>query len=44
MLGKFHPVGGELIEVRSLDLLLAVAPQFSIAEIVGEDENDVGGT
>lgn len=44
MLGKLHPIGGELVDVRSLDLLLAVASQLPVAEVVGEDENDVGGT
>lgn len=43
MLGKLHPIGGELVDVRSLDLLLAVASQLPVAEVVGEEEYDVGG-
>jgi hypothetical protein len=36
-----HAVFRKLIEVRRLDLLLSVATEIAVAEIVGQDENDV---
>lgn len=41
VMGEAHTVFGELVEVRSLDFFLPVAADFSVAEIVGENENDV---
>jgi hypothetical protein len=40
-LREAHALGGELVEVRRLNQLLPVAAEFPIAEIVGEDEDDV---
>jgi hypothetical protein len=37
-----HSLGGETVEVGRLDLFLAVAAEFAVAEIVGQDEDDVG--
>ena len=36
-----HAFFGELIEARRLDLALAEAAEFAIAEVVGEYEDDV---
>ena len=41
-LGEADAVGGELIEVGSFDLLLAITSQFAITEIVGHEIDDVG--
>ena len=35
-----HPFGGEAVEIRRLDLRLAVAAEVAVAEVVGEDEHD----
>jgi hypothetical protein len=35
------PFGGEAVDVRGADLLLAVAAEVGVAEFVGEDEDDV---
>src|SRR5581483_11642410 len=40
--GELDPVGGELVEVRRLDLRLSVAAEVAVAEVVGEDEYDIG--
>src|SRR6478752_2438599 len=40
--GQPQPLGGEPIEVGRLNVLLAKAMQIPIAQIVGQDEDDVG--
>ena len=40
-LGESRPFGGEAVQVRGLDALLAVAAEFPATEIIGKDENDV---
>ena len=40
MVGKSHAFPGKLIEMRRLDLLLPIAAEFGVTEIVGEDEDD----
>jgi hypothetical protein len=42
VLSKSHAIGGQLVEVRRFDFFLAVATQFAIAKIIGQDENDIG--
>ena len=41
-LGEAEPVGGEAVEVRCGDLP-AVASEVGIAEVVGEDEENIWG-
>ena len=41
-LGKPHPFLRQLVEPRSADLLLPITSQVAVAEIVGEDEDDIG--
>ena len=41
-LRETHPFRREAIEIRRVNLRLAVGPQFPVTEVVGEDENDVG--
>ena len=41
-LSKAKALFGELVDVGGLDLLLPVAAQVSVAEIIGHDEDDVG--
>ena len=36
-----HALGGQLVEMRRFDLVLAIAAEFTIAEVIGEDEDDV---
>jgi hypothetical protein len=38
---ELHPAFGELIDVRRLDELLAVAAQFKATEVVGDYQHDV---
>ena len=40
-LGEAHAGGGEGIDVGSADALLAVTAEVAVAEVVGEDEQDV---
>jgi hypothetical protein len=40
--GELHALGGQAVNVRRLELLLAVTTQVTAAEVVGEDEDDVG--
>ena len=40
--GEAHALAGEAVDVRSEDLFLAVAAKVAPAEIIGEDEDDVG--
>lgn len=40
--GEADPFGGEAVEVGGFDLGLTVAPEFAVAEVVGENEDDVG--
>ena len=40
-LRELHPLGRHAVDVRRLDLLLAVAAEFAVAEVVGDDEHDV---
>jgi hypothetical protein len=42
VLREFHAFGGEPVEVRCRKSLLAVAAQIAIAEVVRENEHDVG--
>lgn len=39
--GETHAAGGERVEVRGGNFFAAVATEFAVAEIVGDDENDV---
>ena len=36
------PVGGEPVEVRRLDLRVAEAAEVAVAEVVGQEDDDVG--
>ena len=36
-----HPLGGQPVDVGRADFLLAVAAQVAVAQVVGEDEDDV---
>ena len=40
--GEFHARGGERVDAGRLDLLLSVAAELAVAEIIREDEDDVG--
>jgi hypothetical protein len=40
--GELAAGGGELVEVRRLRVLRAVAGEIAIADVVGEDKDDVG--
>ena len=40
-LGEAQPFGGKPIDVRSLDFHLPVAAEIAVAEIIGEDKNDI---
>jgi hypothetical protein len=39
--GEPGTFGGELVEMRGADLLLSVTSKFAIAEVVGDDEDNV---
>ena len=39
---KAHPVPGKRIQVGGFDQLLAKAPQISVAQVVGQYENNIG--
>ena len=41
-LREAHTVGGDAVDVGSLNALLTVAAEVTVAEVVGEYENDVG--
>ena len=41
-IGESHAVGGQAIEIRRFDLLLAVAAEVAVAEVIGQDEDDIG--
>jgi hypothetical protein len=41
MVGKAHSFLGHPVYVRRLDYLLSEAAQVPVAQIVGEDENDI---
>ena len=41
-LGEAHALGRQAVEVGRLDALLAVAAEVAVAEVVGQDEDDVG--
>ena len=41
MAGEDHPFAGEAIDVRRADDLLAVVADFAVAEVIGQDEDDV---
>jgi hypothetical protein len=40
-LGEPHPLAIQPVEVRRFDVLLPIASQVVVAEIIGEDEEDV---
>jgi len=40
--GEAHPLGGDAVQMGGADLFLAVAAEFATAEVVGEDEDQVG--
>lgn len=42
VVGELEAVLGELVKVGRFDLGLAVGSDFAVAEIVGENEDDVG--
>ena len=39
---KPHALGGKTVKMRCQDELLPVTAEFTVTEIVGEDEDDVG--
>ena len=41
-LGEAKSLGGHAVQIRGLDLLLTITPEIAVAEIIGEDKNDVG--
>src|SRR6185437_14628432 len=41
-LGEAHSVGGHAVDIGRMDLLLALVAYIAIAEIVGEDKDDIG--
>ena len=41
---KAHPTGCERIQVRRRNVFAAIATEFTVAEIVGDDVNDVGSS
>ena len=43
-IGEADSFGGELVDVGSCDFLCAVAADVGVAEVIGEDEDDVGAT
>ena len=42
MAGEAHAVGGELVDVGSAEMFLAVAGDVAVTEVVGDDVDDVG--
>ncbi|MDX2151639.1 MAG: hypothetical protein SFV54_12955 [Bryobacteraceae bacterium] len=40
-LGEAHAFGGHAVEVRGLNVSLAVAADVSPGEVIGEDEDDI---
>jgi hypothetical protein len=42
VLREAQALSRETINVRRLDLLLTIAAKVTVAEVVGEDEDDVG--
>jgi hypothetical protein len=42
MPGEAHPFLGKLVEVRGPDLLLPVGSEFTVTQVVGQDEDNVG--
>jgi hypothetical protein len=40
-IGKTTAFGGELVDVRRLNMGSTVAPQIAIAEVVGKNQNDI---
>ena len=42
VVGELETVLGELVKVGRFDLGLAVGSDFAVAEIVGENEDDIG--
>jgi hypothetical protein len=41
-LGETQALRGQGIDIGSADLLLAITTQVAIAEVIREDENDIG--
>ena len=41
--GKPQPFGGHAVEVRSLEIRLAVTTQVAISQVVGKDEDEIWG-
>ena len=41
MLGKGHPLGSQLIDIRRLKLTLPLAAHIAIAQVVGKNENNI---
>ncbi len=41
MLGELHSFGCQLVDVGRFDFLLPVAADFGVAEVVGEEIDDV---
>jgi hypothetical protein len=42
VVGELDPFAGEAVDVGRLDLFLAVTTEFAVAEVIGEDEDEVG--
>lgn len=41
MMGEFDPFAGKTVDIGSFDFFLSVAAEFSVAEVIGEDEDDI---
>jgi hypothetical protein len=41
-LGEFHRLTGEGVELGRLEVSITVAGEVAIAEVVGEEEDDIG--
>jgi len=42
VVGETHALSREPVEVWCFDFLLPVTTKFAVAEIISEDENDIG--
>jgi hypothetical protein len=41
-MGKQHPLAGQFVEVRGLDTMTSVGIECFDAQVIGEDQDDVG--
>lgn len=42
VVGEFDPFGCKSVDIGSFDFLLSVAAEFSVAEVIGENKDDIG--